>query len=286
MIGVTGATGFVGRALLERLHAEGVPLVTLGRGSDADRHWDAGAGQPAPLEGLSAVVHLAAYLPSDYADPAEARQCIEVNAMGTLAVLRAAEQHGVDHVVTTSSGNIYTPQEGSATEASSAYPDRHAAFYLGSKLLSDLWTSHFAHRGLRTTVLRPSSIYGAGMAGGVVRIFADRLRRGERITLNNGGQHVADLVYVGDVAAACHEAVRQQATGRYNVGSGVGTTIGELAYTLCDLLELDPASHVVLEPQTGPPTGFSPLDTTRLGQLLPQSTALRDGLAAMLEGEA
>ena len=64
MIVVTGATGFVGRAVCEALTARGLRLLRIGRGPSADLHWPArgaafGADAIARMSGARAVVHLA-----------------------------------------------------------------------------------------------------------------------------------------------------------------------------------------------------------------------------------
>ena len=60
-VAITGATGFLGSALASRLSADGVRVVRIGRGKDADVQWDpnAGAIDAARLNGVDAVVHLA-----------------------------------------------------------------------------------------------------------------------------------------------------------------------------------------------------------------------------------
>lgn len=60
-VAITGATGFLGSALASALRADGVQVVRIGRGNDADVAWDPNAGtiDTARLSGVDAVVHLA-----------------------------------------------------------------------------------------------------------------------------------------------------------------------------------------------------------------------------------
>lgn len=60
-VAITGATGFLGSALASALRADGVQVVRIGRGNDADVGWDPNAGtiDAARLNGVDAVVHLA-----------------------------------------------------------------------------------------------------------------------------------------------------------------------------------------------------------------------------------
>jgi UDP-glucose 4-epimerase len=284
VIAVTGATGFVGRRVAAHLRAGATDYLTLGRSPSADRHWNA-TDAPPDLVGVDAVLHLAAHVPASYNDPTRARLCLEVNALGTLSLLQAAEEQGVGHVVVMSSGNVYTPADTPRDESAPTYPHRAAPFYLGSKLLAELFASHYASRGLATTVLRPSSIYGPGMRSGVVRIFVDRLRAGEPLRLDNGGQHRSDLVFVDDVATAAETVVHRRLHGIFNVGSGGTTSILELAQALCELMGRPAREFLDVQPVEGPPTGFAPLDiTSSAGTWSP--TPLREGLQKMLEAEA
>ncbi|MBL8997176.1 MAG: TIGR01777 family oxidoreductase [Gemmatimonadales bacterium] len=60
-VAITGASGFIGRALAANLIADGVKVVSIGRGAGSDVQWDPAAGRldASALEGVEAVVHLA-----------------------------------------------------------------------------------------------------------------------------------------------------------------------------------------------------------------------------------
>src|SRR5262249_27540977 len=83
---------------------------------------------------------------------------------------------------------------------------------------------------------RFANVYGPRqmpqLEGGVVAIFLDRLRDGQETEIFGDGEQTRDFVYVGDVVAALVAASTSAASGVYNVGSGVGTTISEL-HRLC-----------------------------------------------------
>ena len=85
-VGVTGASGFVGRHLVHTLRVHGHRVRSLVRDlstapeSDEARVVDLSSAEPldTALAGVDAVVHAAAYLPASYADPGEARKLLEV----------------------------------------------------------------------------------------------------------------------------------------------------------------------------------------------------------------
>ncbi len=299
MIAITGGTGFVGRRLTEKLIRRQQKVVLLSRRRDetychrADpghieyRYWNASSGELPPLEGVERVIHLAAYIPKNYSDASEAQACVQTNVMGTLALMLSAEKFGCAHVTIMSSGNVYKQQAASASELSPTYPDQRSSFYLGSKLLGEIWGSHFATRGLKALVLRPSAIYGPGMKGGIVRLLIDRLRAGEEVVLQNQGRYSSDLVYVDDVVNACLMGSTHQSTGILNVGAGEATTIAQLARVVSKTLGVSFEELISLQPANSSDEGFSALDVgTLIATLGLYPTKLDDGIAKMIAEES
>lgn len=99
--------------------------------------------------------------------------------------------------------------------------------------------------GGSATALRFHNVYGPGMPrdtpyAGVAALFRSAVERGEAPTVLEDGQQRRDFVHVADVARAVAAAVAvPQATGQVtplNVGSGVVTTIGEMAQVTATLL--------------------------------------------------
>lgn len=91
--------------------------------------------------------------------------------------------------------------------------------------------------GLETVVLRYPNVYGPRQdphgEAGVVAIFTRPMLTGEQVVINGDGEQQSDFVYVADCARANLLALnRAQARGIYNLGSGRGTTINEIAAEL------------------------------------------------------
>ncbi|MEQ1564244.1 MAG: NAD(P)-dependent oxidoreductase [Myxococcota bacterium] len=261
---VTGSTGFVGRATVARLVAQGETVLAATR--DPSRAppgaravaWT--AGEALPLAGVDVVVHAAATRPARYDDPAEAERCLAVNATATGALVTAAAAAGVGRFVYLSAGNAYAPLDRPAREDDPIDPTGRATYYLGSKICGEWWVR--AARGLTTAVLRPGAIYGPGMPPGMVPTFRQRLAAGDVVVVADGGRYRADLVYVDDVVDATLAAARGGGSGVWNVGGGRTWTSLEIATGLARALGR-PESLIHVDPPTGAAPGFTALDVSR-----------------------
>jgi UDP-glucose 4-epimerase len=286
-VAVTGSTGFVGRRLVAaaRAHHE---VVELGRDRiDLSRVDLAEAARL--LEGVDTVCHLAAYIPRDLRDPDEAAACMQVNALGSLSLVRAAGAAGVARFVYVSSGNVYRPQPQAVSEDAPVYPSERAPYYLGSKVAGELYVDHAVRTGaIGGAIARVSSVYGPGMTGsGMLPTFVNRIRAGQGVRLEDGGRYRADLVYVDDVVDGLLRMLERDVSGIFNLGAGEAPTSLEVAETLVDLLgrdrellEVQPVGTSLEAP------GFSPLAIERAQRELGyQPRSLREGLRAHLEAE-
>jgi len=269
-IAVTGAAGFIGRHVVGALAARGHAVVALVHRAPAPPGVEArtldlavASSIDAALSDVDALVHAGAYLPRSNEDPDEAGRCLQVNAIGTLEVLRAADRLGLQKVVTLS-GNVYRLGVTPVSEDAPVDPSAHATYYLASKACADFYAEHFArdHR-LPIVILRPSAVYGPGLRRGMIHTFVARLSAGEPITIADGGRYRADLVHVEDVAATIGDILEGTARGIFNLGAGTTTSTLEIAAALARLLGAS-AKLLQIEPARGlAPVGFSPLDTTR-----------------------
>lgn len=300
-VAVTGASGFVGRRIVRQLLDRGVPVLALTRdpgkcrrlfemNSAAEltfRSLDLMQADEVPdLGGAAAIIHAAAHIPSDTSDPAEAAVCLEANAVGTLRLVQAAEHHGLSGFVYLSAGNCYRDQGRSAREDDPLYPSGRAPYYLTSKLCGELFAANALERGsLEVSVLRPSAIYGAGMAAGLVTTVIQRLVSGQTVKANDGARYRADLVYVGDVVAAAIRCLETSSSGIFNIGSGRATSVTELVTCVASILNIESPEIEYEGDRSGPPLGYPPLDISRARATLDFTpTSINEGLTRMLAG--
>jgi UDP-glucose 4-epimerase len=182
------------------------------------------------------VFHLAAQIDvrRSMADPGfDAR----LNVVGTVNALEAATRAGASKFVFTSTGGaIY----GEGAERTDELPFGESArcepfsIYGQSKFAAEGYIGLYARtRGLRATILRLGNIYGPrqdpATEAGVVAIFCELGRDGGRPTVFGTGEQTRDYVYVGDVVAALLAAEAGDDAGPVNVGTGVETSVLELA---------------------------------------------------------
>jgi UDP-glucose 4-epimerase len=253
---VTGGAGFIGSNLVDALVERGDAVTVLDDLSTGRRENLRGAlERGASLlevdvrdgERVAATVaeaapdtifHMAAQIDVRHsvADPAFDSG---VNVGGTINLLEAARRAGVARFVNTSTGGaiygdaepIPTGEDVVPAPMSPYGQSKHAAEgYVG--LYSRL-------HGLAAVTLRYSNVYGPRQdplgEGGVVAIFCGRLLDGGAPTIFGDGTQTRDYVFVGDVVAANLAAAESDATGAFNVGTGVETTVLELAGALRDL---------------------------------------------------
>jgi GDP-4-dehydro-6-deoxy-D-mannose reductase len=255
---VTGAAGFVGRVLVQRLLMAGHGVI----GTHEP------AGSPAPVEGLEwvpldlcdqesvgaalnrqfdAVVHLAAL-----ASGAEARKdpgrAWEVNAAGTARLAEALgerQRSGEDALLLlVSTAEVYGAGSGAQprTEDDPLVP---LSPYAASKLGAEVAVDEVARRtGLRAIVARPFPHTGAGQTETyVIPAFARRLRTAREIkapVVKTGNlEPVRDILDVRDVADAYIALLARGTPGeRYNIASGTGHSLREIFFRLAELLQV------------------------------------------------
>ena len=247
---VTGAAGFVGSTLVDRLLAEGHRVEgvdDLSTGSLAnltDARVQGGLSfsrfdvtDPGLLDLVAhgrpeVIFHLAAQMDvrKSVADPL---QDARTNVLGTINVLAAAARAGVRKVVFASSGGtVYgQPKVLPVTERAGLAP---TSPYGAAKVAGETYLMTYrALHGLQGTALRLGNVYGPRQdpngEAGVVAIFARALLAGEPSRIFGDGTSRRDYVFVDDVVDAFVRCLGEAGDGRrFNVGTGTSTTVREL----------------------------------------------------------
>lgn len=294
---VTGGAGFIGSHLADAF---------LDRGDQVAVIDDLSAGSPARLdervilhmqsivqaEPLAALIgeirpalvcHLAAQIDvrASVASPADDAR---VNVVGTVNVLEAARRVGARVLFCSTGGALYGRD--APIPSPESVPPLPESPYGVAKSCAEQYVGLY-NRLHDTThaVLRLANVYGprqdpAGEAG-VVAIFCSRVVAGKEPTIYGDGKQTRDYVYVGDVVTAFLAAADAGIPGTWNIGTGIETTVLDLAATIGDV-----AGRAV-RPDFAPPRpgelARSALDVELARRDLGWSavTSLEDGLRAV-----
>jgi len=202
------------------------------------------------FEGVDGVFHFAAlWLLQCWDFP---RSAFQTNIEGTFNVLDACVKQGVKRLVYSSSASVY----GDAVEEpmTEGHPYMNNNFYGATKVAGEQMARAYHHRyGLDYVGLRYMNVYGPrqdyrGAYIAVIMKMLDNLDKGIPPTIYGDGSQAYDFVYVGDCAAANICAMKADTTDEfYNVGTGIRTSIKELAEMILELTGSD--LSVQYEPQ-------------------------------------
>ncbi|HEX5856506.1 MAG TPA: NAD-dependent epimerase/dehydratase family protein [Microbacterium sp.] len=235
---VTGASGFLGRAVAGELVAAGHDVRTLQRRpSGVDGATDVMGSITNPtdvaraMDGAEGVVHLAAKV--SLAGPPQ--EFHAVNVEGTRWLLDAADRAGASRFVQVSSPSVaYAGSALAGVGAEQASPARARGHYARTKAQAELLALARDSSTMRVVAVRPHLVWGPGDTQLVGRIV-DRARRG-RLPLLNGGTALIDTTYVDNaatgIAAALHRADEAHG-GAYVLTNGEPRPVGELLAGIC-----------------------------------------------------
>jgi UDP-glucose 4-epimerase len=304
---VTGGAGFIGSALVDRLLAEGhevdvVDDLSTGSLSNLAEARSAG-GKALRIHQLDirlpemvdlatrrrpeVIFHLAAQS-SVSASVKHPMFDAHVNVLGTLNVLEGARAAHADRVVfAASGGTLYGEPDVSNLPLPETLPHRPLSPYgVSKKSAIDYLVAYRELHAVEFTALALANVYGPRQdphgEAGVVAIFAQRLVKGEPVTINGDGEQTRDFVYIDDVVDAFMRASARGGGLVCNVGTGKGTTINEIFRLSAEAAGVDdPAEY-------GPPRAgdvrHSSLDAGRAAMQLGWQawTPLETGIAAVI----
>ena len=278
---VTGAGGFIGSHLVERLLRDGASIKALVQynssgswgwlqgyqeemlqenlevlsGDIRDQQFIANA-----VEGCEVVFHLAALIAIPYSYQAPASY-VDTNVSGTLNVLVAAQPKGI-RVIHTSTSEVYgTPHSVPITES---HPLQGQSPYAATKIAADkLAESFYCSFDLPVTVLRPFNTYGPRQsARAVLPTILTQLIAGKTEIRLGALWPRRDLTFVDDtVEGFIKAAISDEAIGRtVHLGTGRDISIGDLVRLAIATLQVD--AEVVSEDERMRP------EKSEVGELL------------------
>jgi UDP-glucose 4-epimerase len=240
---VTGASGFIGRYVVEALLAGGNDVVAVGRG-DCPRNGEDGRlshratdyseqSLMTLLPDIDAVVHLAGRRMTRDDDPNRLAPFIEPNVLAVENLMRAAKLAGVRSVTLASTIAVYSAENAAPyRETDVAHP---LNAYGLSKLMAEQAANLHARGGkVRLTNLRFAAVYGHGEKGTPALMrFASEARGKRTLTLQGNRLVSIDQLYVRDAVDAIVASLGGNSPGgTFNIGCGEAYTVMEMAETV------------------------------------------------------
>ena len=250
---VTGGAGFIGSHITEELIRRGDEVVILDDMYSGRKENLAANPKAVFVEGsildtavldsicteynIEGFFHLAAVasVQKSIENPALVH---EVNVTGTLNVLEAARKHGVRKVVLSASAAAYGDNP--------VFPKREDMLpeplspYAVSKIAAEMYCKTYAELyDLQTVSLRYFNVFGPrqdpnGEYAAVIPKFTEKICAGESPTVFGDGNQTRDFVFVKDVARANLLAMDSDVCGLFNIGTGVQTSLNDLAQMIMD----------------------------------------------------
>ena len=218
---ITGASGFIGRALAARCVSDGFQVrgavrnmtraAALPTGVEAAVVPDAGpdADWAQALAGVSAVIHLAGCVHQE--GPRADSEHHRVNSAGTVALARAAVHAGVRQFVFLSTIKVHG--EGGEGPYTESHPYRPHGDYAISKCEAEKSLRAIAEcDALQLTILRPPLVYGPGVKANFLKLL-DAVSRGTLLPFASVDNR-RSLLYLGNLVDAILETLRRPEAAR------------------------------------------------------------------------
>jgi nucleoside-diphosphate-sugar epimerase len=236
-VAITGATGFIGSNIARKLCSEGhtvkalvrtEPKIVLGFPYQTVNFLDLNSLTQA-LAGFDAVVHCAGMI----AFPGDQKAMHTANVTITENLATAAIQNKVRCFVHLSTPSVYFNFcDRLNIQELEPVPYPCATLYAETKLQADKVILNLGTKGMRTVILRPRAVSGAGDHHVLPRLLESRL--GPYFPLVDGGRALFDMTHIEDFVEVVRLMLeRDQISGVFNVSGGQPITSADLVKLLC-----------------------------------------------------
>ncbi|PAV11739.1 UDP-glucose 4-epimerase [Methanosarcina spelaei] len=252
---VTGGAGFIGSHIIDRLLKLGNEVICL---DNFDNYYDPSIKRKnidffmenenfelvegdirdkhllkSILDGVDYVFHEAAQagVRISVIDPLKSH---EVNATGTLNLLKAAVDSNVKKIINASSSSVYGKVK--YLPFDEEHPNQPVSPYGISKLLAENYCRVFDELyGLKSVSLRYFTVYGPRIRPDLaISIFTRSALKNETINIFGNGEKTRDFTYIDDIIEA-NLICMKKGEGVYNIGGGHSISINELAQKIIEI---------------------------------------------------
>lgn len=256
---VTGGCGFIGSHLVEALvNEEGFEVIVLdnltkGKRESIQHLINQGKVKfiegdircrdivDKAMEGVDYVFHTAAiHINQSSKSPDE---CIDINIKGSYNIFHSALTHNIKRVIFSSSSSVYgNPKKLPMHEDDQLYSIEP---YGAAKLYCEQLLKYLQKKGLQWNALRYFNVYGERQAAHayyttVVIDFIKKIINNQPPIIDGKGDQSMDFTHISDVVKANILAMKSEAVNEeFNVGTGISTTIAQLADIIIKALGKD-----------------------------------------------
>jgi GlcNAc-P-P-Und epimerase len=226
---LTGASGFLGKIILEHLKAVELSVQTLGRGMEADFQTDLGGSIP-DLPAFDRVIHVAGKAHVYPKTEAEKQAFFTVNEQGTMHLCQALEKSGglPKQLVFISTVAVYGREFGIGIREDE--PLRGETPYALSKIRAEAYLQAWGKQhGVKILILRLPLIAGPNPPGNLGKMM-QAIPKGRYLSIG-GGKARKSMVLASDVAELMVKA--EEAEGIYHLTDGIHPSFRELEEVIC-----------------------------------------------------
>ena len=223
---ITGSSGFVGKHLCN--HFSNGHEVTKFDLPKNIRNYE--LVRESIHHDIDAVIHLAAQVRVDTAikDPYDT---FITNVEGTMNVLESMRLNDIPKLVFASTADVYGGNHSGPVGEYDTWGTTNP--YGASKLAAErLCYAYGETYGISVGILRCFNIYGPGQQAGVIPLFVKKAMKGESLPINGRGLQKRDYVYISDIVRAYDLMLYTDVKGAVNIGTGIGTSVRDLAETV------------------------------------------------------
>lgn len=186
------------------------------------------------MKGIDLVIHCAGLIsvPESFV---RSNDYYATNVTGTYNLLEAMRKNGVKNIMFSSTAGVYNPfQPKPLSENSTTHP---YSPYGATKLIAEeLLKFYHVAQNFNVVIFRYFNAYGPGdykkNPQNVVPIFIKEIKKGKPLTVHGDGELVRDYIYIDDLVSAHLMAMKLTGSHLFNLGSGVGHTVNDLARSL------------------------------------------------------
>ena len=265
MILVTGATGFLGSMLVQKLQEDSFDVMPLHFGTQAliaDDYWQADLTRIDHLEKLAqadktpeTIIHLAGYIDIALQPKHDSLALIPghqdiaslyaINVSATANLVDYCLKVGVKHLIFASTQAVYGMPQGVLTETSPCRPLEH---YAASKLCAEKLLEVASHQGLKVTIARFPGLYAHHRQSGVVYNFCKSALQKKEIIIQSSIPLPIDVIHMNDVIDAFIKMVqiKDYQFLLLNIATGQPCSLNVLADNVAQLVPGCTVTHTTI----------------------------------------